>query len=246
VHNPTAGEECDDGNMDESDGCTSSCLNSSCGDGIIDPSEDCDDGDTDSGDGCSATCQEETGWTCVGEASVCTYLANNGDGCTALSSLSCGGGPNTDHRNSECFTISGTGPFSLDEITYEIGLAESQATSLTLEVYAWSGTNKDSMTGSSLGSQVLPAPAVGGPFTETISPPISVGNYFCLSFESNGKFSLARDVSAPFNFAPSGTGDSLHDCADGATGSGGFQSLDTINSGQFRSHWCAQATLSPQ
>ncbi|MDH3610288.1 MAG: PQQ-dependent sugar dehydrogenase [Nitrosopumilus sp.] len=51
-----------------------------CGDGVIEGAETCDDSDTDSGDGCSDVCQEESGWTCTGEPSVCTEDPVCGDG----------------------------------------------------------------------------------------------------------------------------------------------------------------------
>src|SRR5690606_29010891 len=37
-------EECDDGNLDNTDACTSACLDASCGDGGRGPGEDCDTG----------------------------------------------------------------------------------------------------------------------------------------------------------------------------------------------------------
>lgn len=40
------GEECDDGNISDGDGCQSMCVLPSCGDGIEDPG----------GDGCSVDC----------------------------------------------------------------------------------------------------------------------------------------------------------------------------------------------
>jgi len=43
-----------------------------CGNGVIDGWEGCDDGNWTSGDGCADGCQVESGWTCVGEPSVCT------------------------------------------------------------------------------------------------------------------------------------------------------------------------------
>ena len=46
-----------------------------CGNGAIESSggENCDDGNNQSGDGCSGvSCQEEPGWTCTGQPSVCT------------------------------------------------------------------------------------------------------------------------------------------------------------------------------
>ncbi|OGY45369.1 MAG: hypothetical protein A3A24_02245 [Candidatus Buchananbacteria bacterium RIFCSPLOWO2_01_FULL_46_12] len=55
------GEQCDDGNFVDGDGCSAECsVEPMCGDGIIDPGEFCDDGNLVSGDGCSATCQPET------------------------------------------------------------------------------------------------------------------------------------------------------------------------------------------
>ena len=61
------GEQCDDGNNDNGDGCSSTCQIEStryCGDGILDEDlgEECDDGNNNDGDGCSANCQiEENG-----------------------------------------------------------------------------------------------------------------------------------------------------------------------------------------
>ena len=53
-------EQCDDGNTNNNDGCTNSCLNAVCGDSIIRTGvETCDDGNVVSGDGCSSTCQVE-------------------------------------------------------------------------------------------------------------------------------------------------------------------------------------------
>jgi cysteine-rich repeat protein len=61
-----AGEDCDDGNTTNGDGCSATCENEpppppppACGDGTVDAGEDCDDGNTMNGDGCSATCENE-------------------------------------------------------------------------------------------------------------------------------------------------------------------------------------------
>jgi cysteine-rich repeat protein len=54
----TPDEQCDDGNTNNGDGCSSSCTIESavCGDGLVSPGERCDDKNTSSGDGCSADC----------------------------------------------------------------------------------------------------------------------------------------------------------------------------------------------
>jgi cysteine-rich repeat protein len=78
-----AGEECDDGNGDDGDGCSSGCeieagwdcpeelgppsqCTSTCGDGVkAVGAETCDDGGLEDGDGCDAECQLEAGWMCA-------------------------------------------------------------------------------------------------------------------------------------------------------------------------------------
>ncbi|AKT39081.1 uncharacterized protein CMC5_032280 [Chondromyces crocatus] len=59
------GEECDDGNFDDTDACRSTCQLAACGDGIVQVGEACDDGNTANGDCCSSTCQAEP--SCRGE-----------------------------------------------------------------------------------------------------------------------------------------------------------------------------------
>ena len=56
------GEECDDGNNVDGDGCSADCtIEGFCGDGVLDPGEECDDGNNVDGDGCSANCTVERG-----------------------------------------------------------------------------------------------------------------------------------------------------------------------------------------
>ncbi len=50
------GEDCDDGNTNDGDGCDSNCTVTACGNGILTGSEECDDGNVSDGDGCSAVC----------------------------------------------------------------------------------------------------------------------------------------------------------------------------------------------
>lgn len=69
-------EECDDGNSDDGDGCSSTCQiepEPTCGDGVMDANEQCDDGNIEDGDGCDSECSQENpcaniecgeDWTC--------------------------------------------------------------------------------------------------------------------------------------------------------------------------------------
>lgn len=52
-----AGEECDDGNTDNDDGCSSTCKDEFCGDNVVQAGEDCDDGNTTEFDQCPSDCQ---------------------------------------------------------------------------------------------------------------------------------------------------------------------------------------------
>jgi cysteine-rich repeat protein len=55
-------ETCDDGNLLNGDGCSSTCQLEGapvCGNGLVERGESCDDGNTVSGDRCSSTCQIE-------------------------------------------------------------------------------------------------------------------------------------------------------------------------------------------
>lgn len=84
---PAVCNECDDSNLFDGDGCSSTCTYEfgwtctraggagstdrdvcveDCGKGLNYGTIYCDDGNTDAGDGCSATCTIEVGWTCSG------------------------------------------------------------------------------------------------------------------------------------------------------------------------------------
>jgi TonB family protein len=60
------GEECDDGNTLDADGCSSTCQIEppACGNGKVEAGEQCDDGNLVDGDGCSSTCQREAPAVC--------------------------------------------------------------------------------------------------------------------------------------------------------------------------------------
>src|SRR5205807_222719 len=66
--------ECDDGNSNDTDGCSNACKIGFCGDHIVQAAngEHCDDGNNTNGDGCSSTCQLQE---------ICTdQIDNDGDG----------------------------------------------------------------------------------------------------------------------------------------------------------------------
>jgi TQXA domain-containing protein len=53
-----AGEECDDGNQIDGDGCDHNCTPTACGNGVVTTDEACDDGNLLDGDGCDFNCTE--------------------------------------------------------------------------------------------------------------------------------------------------------------------------------------------
>jgi cysteine-rich repeat protein len=53
----SVGEECDDGNTDNDDGCTTLCKFPFCGDGFLQSNEECDDGNTVATDACTSACK---------------------------------------------------------------------------------------------------------------------------------------------------------------------------------------------
>ncbi|MCP5468137.1 MAG: DUF4215 domain-containing protein [Deltaproteobacteria bacterium] len=85
-----AGEQCDDGNNINGDGCENTCtitiVEDTCGDGILDDGEECDDGNADDTDACLSTCVAATcGDGQVQEGVEACDDGNNvdGDGCQA-------------------------------------------------------------------------------------------------------------------------------------------------------------------
>jgi cysteine-rich repeat protein len=90
------GEECDDGNTFNGDGCNSQCKRDFpcwgcdcvgspscvdrrvCGNAILTLDEECDDGNITSGDGCSESCQIEPGWRCRVPGRSCVPICGDG------------------------------------------------------------------------------------------------------------------------------------------------------------------------
>jgi fibro-slime domain-containing protein len=108
--NAPAGEQCDDGNTTDGDGCTHDCKVEDgwacptpgakcvqvkpCGDARVSDAEQCDDGNSKDGDGCSATCRVEKGWVCPTAGAKC-MAAKCGDG-TIAGSEQCDDGNSKD------------------------------------------------------------------------------------------------------------------------------------------------------
>jgi cysteine-rich repeat protein len=90
------GEECDDGNVDDDDACTSLCLNAICGDTFVESGvEQCDDGNDDDTDGCHGDCTAGVG---CGNGMVDTGEdcddgnSNTHDACVQCHAATCGDG----------------------------------------------------------------------------------------------------------------------------------------------------------
>ena len=61
----TTGEECDDGNAIDGDGCDANCILEFCGNGVVQAGEQCDDGNANNGDGCTNTCETVSAASCT-------------------------------------------------------------------------------------------------------------------------------------------------------------------------------------
>lgn len=92
-----SGEECDDGNKTNGDGCSCSCKKEApvCGNGRVEDKEECDDGNTANNDGCTNTCKKEpvcgngkleSGEDCDDDNTI------NGDGCSSSCKKESSGG----------------------------------------------------------------------------------------------------------------------------------------------------------
>jgi cysteine-rich repeat protein/parallel beta-helix repeat protein len=69
------GENCDDGNVVDGDGCDSNCALTGCGNGIVTAGEDCDDGNVIAGDCCAGDCSFESPAAPCSDASPCSDAA---------------------------------------------------------------------------------------------------------------------------------------------------------------------------
>ena len=78
-------EACDDGNVEDGDGCSARCLIEGCGDGVLDDGEECDDDNLEPADGCSFRCRVDhcgDGRVQAADSEECDDAnALSGDGC---------------------------------------------------------------------------------------------------------------------------------------------------------------------
>jgi cysteine-rich repeat protein len=91
------GEQCDDGNTTDGDGCEHDCKLPTCGNGIVDAGEECDDGNIDNTDGCIFPCKHAVcgdGYVEAGVEECDDGNAVAGDGCTScqFDRVACGAG----------------------------------------------------------------------------------------------------------------------------------------------------------
>jgi len=90
------GEDCDDGNASNQDGCVAGCVQARCGDGFVRSGvEACDDGNVIGGDGCEADCTLASCGNGIVEGGEACDDGNgdNGDAClNTCAAASCGDG----------------------------------------------------------------------------------------------------------------------------------------------------------
>ncbi len=125
-----SGEECDDGNLINDDGCTALCEEVICGDGVVGAGEDCDDGNTSNGDGCSSVC----GWD-----SCSPIFAVSTDGSVGVMGVAAALGP-ADHSFSGDIDESSDLILSFPHIvppgeTIDLRLGSTIATKQAIRVY---------------------------------------------------------------------------------------------------------------
>ena len=100
------GEACDDGNIQDGDGCSRDCTNRFCGNGIGESGEECDDGNIEGGDGCNANCLfEGCGNRMIDMNEECDSGLGDSPGCNRdCTFVRCGDGYVNQAAGEECDT----------------------------------------------------------------------------------------------------------------------------------------------
>lgn len=116
IFQPAYGEDCDDGNSDQTDGCTTLCRTPGCGDGFRQPAlgEECDDGNISNEDFCTNTCLFNVcgdGYVYTGTEFCDDGNSTDGDGCNTFSANCqnvCGDGSRGGTESCDSGTDNGT------------------------------------------------------------------------------------------------------------------------------------------
>jgi len=140
-----SGEECDDGNVVDGDGCSALCaVEHICGNGVVTGTEQCDDGNVLDADGCSSACAIEhiCGNGVKTNAEQCDDgNLVNGDGCSAacLLEVSQETEPNNTAAtaNTVAFPVAGAIGVAADEDYFVVDLIAGQ--SITAETHGFGG-----------------------------------------------------------------------------------------------------------
>ena len=231
--NLDSGEECDDSNNVDGDGCSATCKIETppapvCGDGNLDSGEECDDSNNVDGDGCSATCKIETP-----PAPVC------GDG-NLDSGEECDDGNNIsgDGCSATCKNEGGPAPFcgdskkdSGEECDYgsQNGQECSPACGQSCQ-YCSSGCKLITLQGGSCGGPVIiysPKLTIEKSVKETFANPDSTINYTILV--KNTGSAVAHNVllkdTLPTGFVYTDTGLSTREWDLGTLGSSAEETI---------------------
>ncbi len=106
IADPDLGEECDDGNFEDTDDCLANCTLPKCGDLVVHSGfEDCDDGNSDNSDGCVGECVVAScgdGFVQAGVEDCDDGNTEDGDACTSTCTAGVGCGNNMLDAGEEC------------------------------------------------------------------------------------------------------------------------------------------------
>jgi cysteine-rich repeat protein len=212
------GEECDDGNTDDEDGCSSTCVEEYCGDGVLQSGmgEECDDGNTDDGDGCSSNCKEED------QSCVAAFYMQCGSG-DSWNNGSFGSTDNIDDYTS-CTAYTESGP----EYTYWFHAYEDTTLTIDLEITT---PNQDldiivlEEDGNSCGpSAICAGSSTTGGSSETLDVDVEANKYYYIVVDGfagdEGDYNI--DLSCASGDYECGNGDLEpgEQCDDGNTSGG--------------------------
>ena len=138
----TASEECDDGDLSNTNGCLNDCTLPNCGDGYLQPGEACDDGNDNNGDDCLDSCRNAScgdGFVQEGVEECDDQNGDNTDAClVSCEAAICGdgyiqtgveecddGNTHDDDGCSASCTLEGGGDTGLADAGSDIGIGDA-------------------------------------------------------------------------------------------------------------------------